>query len=72
MGKILFFCNYAGPIAGTLSNRFGFRPVIMTGSVISSIGIAVSIFVNSIFLLYLTYGIVGGKIFTKRRLKNLD
>ncbi|KAK6630038.1 hypothetical protein RUM44_005436 [Polyplax serrata] len=47
------------PVAGSLSNRFGFRPVIIAGSVISSFGLAISIFTDSVHVMFATYGLIG-------------
>ncbi|XP_072224893.1 solute carrier family 16 member 6b isoform X2 [Leuresthes tenuis] len=43
-----------------LSNRFGYRPVVMTGGFLISLGTILSAFTNSIIEMYITAGIVSG------------
>ncbi|XP_046341093.1 monocarboxylate transporter 14-like [Haliotis rufescens] len=49
-----------GPIVSALTNKFGCRPVCMAGSVIATIGFAVSTFSPNVEILILTYGVIGG------------
>ncbi|XP_059351355.1 LOW QUALITY PROTEIN: monocarboxylate transporter 13-like [Daphnia carinata] len=48
------------PIASALSNRFGFRAVILTGSVFGFLGLATSSLAQSIDSLFLTLGVFYG------------
>nr|XP_006813741.1 PREDICTED: monocarboxylate transporter 9-like [Saccoglossus kowalevskii] len=48
------------PIISSLNNRFGTRPLVVTGGIVSSVGLALCSFANSVYVLYLTYGIIVG------------
>ncbi|XP_064639190.1 monocarboxylate transporter 13-like [Lineus longissimus] len=50
----------AGPIANTLATRFGTRPVVISGGVISSVGFFSTAFVPDIYVLFVTYGFMTG------------
>lgn len=50
----------AGPIVSALTNKFGCRPVAMTGSVISTVAFVLATFSPNIDILILTYGVLGG------------
>ena len=43
-----------------LANRFGFRAVAILGSVIGCVALAVSMLAQSVLVLYVTVGVVGG------------
>ncbi|XP_063891500.1 monocarboxylate transporter 3 [Helicoverpa armigera] len=49
-----------GPIASALANKYGFRKVSISGSVIAFIGFAISYYATSPLYLYITYGLIGG------------
>uniref|UniRef100_A0AAG5CPY1 Major facilitator superfamily (MFS) profile domain-containing protein n=1 Tax=Anopheles atroparvus TaxID=41427 RepID=A0AAG5CPY1_ANOAO len=49
-----------GPIASFLTDRYGCRKVTIIGSILASIGFALSAYANSIEMLYLTFGILSG------------
>ena len=49
-----------GPIASFLTSKFGYRKTTMIGGLIACIGISVGAFSNSIGLLCITYGLIGG------------
>ena len=51
----------AGPIASSLTNRFGCRAVTIMGAVIAAIGLASSAAATSIVFLYISVGLVTGK-----------
>ena len=51
----------AGPIVSALTNKFGCRPVAITGSIIATIAFVLSVFAPNIDILILTYGVIGGK-----------
>lgn len=53
-------CLCAGPIVGGLTNKFGCRPVAMTGSVISTVAFILAMFSPNIDSLILTFGVLGG------------
>lgn len=52
-----------GPVGSALANKFGFRMVVITGTLISTTGIALSYLVVDPYTLYFTYGFLAGKIF---------
>jgi len=54
------FYLLAGPFVSALANRFGFRAVAILGSVIGCVALAVSMFAQSVLVLYVTVGVVGG------------
>ena len=50
----------SGPIVGGLVNKFGCRPVCITGSLIACVGMALSTLSPNVSVLMLTYGVIGG------------
>jgi MFS family permease len=52
-----------GPIAASLTNRFGLRAVYMAGSLISGISLLASTFSPNVYILLLTYGVLSGTAF---------
>ncbi|XP_067945090.1 monocarboxylate transporter 3-like [Watersipora subatra] len=50
----------AGPLSGVLADRFGYRNTIILGGVLASSGVALSACVTKLWMLYITYGIMGG------------
>ncbi|CAH1785204.1 unnamed protein product [Owenia fusiformis] len=60
-GSLNTACCYAvGPISSMLTNKFGCRPTVILGGVISAIGLGTSAFATNIYHLYITFGIVTG------------
>ncbi|CAG5083499.1 Similar to slc16a12b: Monocarboxylate transporter 12-B (Danio rerio) [Cotesia congregata] len=63
-----FMCNVIvdgiifsfGPFVSALANRYGFRLVAISGSVISCLAFVLSYFSTSIEFLYFSYGLIGG------------
>jgi len=49
-----------GPVSSALANKFGFRAVTITGSIISSAAFFLSQFSPNVDVLLVTYGILGG------------
>ncbi|XP_078703439.1 monocarboxylate transporter 13-like [Branchiostoma floridae x Branchiostoma belcheri] len=49
-----------GALAVPLSVRFGTRPVVMVGGVLSSLGLILSTFANSVLYLYFSLGVLTG------------
>lgn len=45
-----------------LTDRFGHRVVIMCGALLASSGVLLSAFATKIWILYITYGIMGGEL----------
>ena len=54
---------FAGPIASSLTNRFGCRVVTIAGSVLAATGMAFSVLAKSVAVLYFTVGICTGKVY---------
>lgn len=51
----------AGPFVSALVNKYGFRVTTIIGAVLGAAAFGVASKVNSMFLLFLTYGVMGGK-----------
>ncbi|XP_020499885.1 solute carrier family 16 member 6b [Labrus bergylta] len=56
----VFIFTFTAPLSTILSNRFGYRPVVMVGGFLMSLGTITSAFTNSINEMYITIGIVTG------------
>ncbi|XP_018553299.1 solute carrier family 16 member 6b isoform X1 [Lates calcarifer] len=56
----VFIFTFTAPLSTMLSNRFGYRPVVMMGGFLISLGTITSAFTNSINEMYITIGIVSG------------
>ncbi|CAN9505299.1 unnamed protein product [Ophioblennius macclurei] len=56
----VFVFTFTAPLSTWLSNRFGYRPVVMTAGFLMSLGTITSAFVNSINEMYITVGIITG------------
>ena len=52
------FCS--GPIVAGLANQFGCRTVVMGGAVVTSLMYFLTVFAPNIYIIMVTYGIVGG------------
>lgn len=50
----------AGPVVSGLTNKFGCRPVTFAGSILACAGFLFASFSNSVTVLMLTYGVLGG------------
>lgn len=50
----------SGPICSALVDRYGCRWMTILGGLISGLGFILSTFCNSIFLMYLTFGVIAG------------
>ena len=50
-----------GPISSMLTNKFGCRPVIMLGGLMSGVGLAVCYFTPNLYYLFFTFGLLAGK-----------
>ncbi|KAH8404142.1 hypothetical protein KR215_010316 [Drosophila sulfurigaster] len=50
----------AGPFVSALANRFGFRPVTITGAIFSAICFGLSYYATSVEYLFIIYGVLGG------------
>ncbi|XP_047428128.1 solute carrier family 16 member 6b [Mugil cephalus] len=56
----VFIFTFTAPLSTMLSNRFGYRPVVMMGGFLISLGTITSAFTNSINEMYITIGFVSG------------
>jgi len=56
------FVLLPGPIASMLSNKFGFRPVIICGGLMMSLGLGLSYFAQSLYYLYFSFGVLTGNV----------
>uniref|UniRef100_A0A4D5RV44 Monocarboxylate transporter n=1 Tax=Ixodes scapularis TaxID=6945 RepID=A0A4D5RV44_IXOSC len=50
----------SGLLAGFLGDAFTTRPLIIFGSIVSALGVALCVFVKSIWVLHLTLGLIHG------------
>ncbi|XP_035255200.1 solute carrier family 16 member 6b isoform X1 [Anguilla anguilla] len=55
-----FVMTFTAPLSSMLSNRFGFRPVVMLGGCLISLGTIATGFTQSVNQMYLTTGIISG------------
>ncbi|RVE68957.1 hypothetical protein OJAV_G00072950 [Oryzias javanicus] len=55
-----FIMTFSAPLATMLSNRFGFRPVVMMGGFLTCLGTITSAFTSSIKEMYVTIGLISG------------
>ncbi|XP_066554115.1 monocarboxylate transporter 2 [Amia ocellicauda] len=61
VSSIMLAAMYAGgPVSSILVNRYGSRPVVITGGVMCAIGMIAASFGNTIMHLYICIGIIGG------------
>lgn len=51
---------YVGPVASVLCSRYGCRVVTIMGALIGACGLILSIFCTSIYLMYITFGLITG------------
>uniref|UniRef100_A0A3B4UZT9 Solute carrier family 16 member 6 n=1 Tax=Seriola dumerili TaxID=41447 RepID=A0A3B4UZT9_SERDU len=56
----VFIFTFTAPLSTLLSNRFGYRPVVMMGGFLISLGTIISAFTSSINEMYITIGIISG------------
>ncbi|XP_048208098.1 monocarboxylate transporter 1-like [Perognathus longimembris pacificus] len=61
ISSIMFAVMYAGgPVSSVLVNKYGSRPVMIAGGCLSSCGLIVASFCNTVQKLYLCIGVIGG------------
>ncbi|XP_051572622.1 solute carrier family 16 member 6b [Myxocyprinus asiaticus] len=56
----VFVMAFTAPLSMVMSNRFGYRPVIMLGGLLISLGTITTAFTQSITEMYITMGVVAG------------
>ncbi|GJQ77077.1 hypothetical protein Trydic_g23648 [Trypoxylus dichotomus] len=54
------FYLMAGPFASAIANRYGFRIVAISGSILGAFAFVLSYFANSVQFLCISYGLIGG------------
>lgn len=54
------FYLIVGPFVSALTNRYGFRLVAISGSLIASMAFAVCYLAESVYMLHICYGVFGG------------
>ena len=52
--------SMCGPIVGGLVNEFGLRPICITGSILISIGLCLSVLSPNVAILILTFSVISG------------
>ena len=57
---LIYSARFPGPFVSSLANRFGFRVVTCAGAVLAGVSLGVASLVNSVELLYLFVGVLGG------------
>ncbi|XP_056380540.1 monocarboxylate transporter 2-like [Hyla sarda] len=61
ISSLLLACMYAGgPVSSILVNRYGSRPVVIAGGLLSGIGMILATFCTSIIQLYICVGVIAG------------
>jgi len=50
----------SGPIASFLTDRYGCQKVTIIGSIIASVGFVISAYADSLFVLFITFGLISG------------
>ncbi|BFZ13915.1 hypothetical protein BsWGS_16954 [Bradybaena similaris] len=51
---------FAGPVVSAMTNKFGCRPVVVTGSCIATVAFVLATFSPNIEIMMVTYGVIGG------------
>lgn len=54
----VFVMAFTAPLSMVMSNRFGYRPVVMLGGLLISLGTITTALTNSIIEMYITMGII--------------
>lgn len=49
-----------GPVASILTQKFGWRFTTMLGGFLAGLGTFLSVWAQNIFIVYVTYGVIGG------------
>ncbi|XP_040215129.1 monocarboxylate transporter 2-like [Rana temporaria] len=61
ISSLLLACMYAGgPISSILVNKYGSRPVVIAGGILSGLGMILATFSTSILQLYIFVGVLAG------------
>ena len=54
--------SISGPLGVFISDVIGVRPTVIGGTVIGCAGLLLSAFATEVYHLYITYGIIAGKV----------
>ena len=64
-------CLYiSGPFVGWLLDRFTIRQVTLCGAFVATLGFVISTFAQSVEVLIITYGVIGGELITQMTVVN--
>ena len=58
------FFSFIGPVAGALTNKFGFRFVAILGAFLEALGVFLSAFTPNLEFLYFSVGILIGELYS--------
>lgn len=58
--KNIYFSLSTGPVSSILVNKYGSRPIMITGGCLSGAGLIAASFCNTVEALYFFVGVVGG------------
>lgn len=61
----IYYSCFTGPFVGWLLDRFTIRQVTLCGALVATCGFVISTFAESVEVLIITYGIVGGNLITR-------
>lgn len=50
-----------GPLSGALVGKFGYRSTAIGGSLLASLGLAISAWTDNLYIFYGTFGVLTGK-----------
>ena len=59
----IVYLNVSAPLGSMLINRFDYRVCSMVGGFIAAAGISLGFFANHIMFLFVTHGILTGKVY---------
>ena len=59
--SILFVCVSLAPVSSMMCERWGSRVTAVSGAFLSCIGFSLSAFVSNLYVVYFTFGLIGGK-----------
>lgn len=58
---LAYLFHSLGPISSILVNKYGSRPVVIVGGLLSGTGLIAASFCNTVEELYFCIGVIGGK-----------
>ena len=60
--QVMTFLLFSGPVAGILTNKFGYRFVTILGALLEALGVFLTAFTPNLEFLYFSVGILIGKL----------